>query len=158
MKSDSKGLLFVAIQLILIVAYFLFPKTISIGIPRPIALAATTIAILGLVLTSIATMQLNTRLSPFPKPKTNAVLIQTGAYKYIRHPIYSGLFLFAIGWAIQDGNVSRFVIAIALLALFCLKAKYEERFLENVFSEYLAYKAKTGMLFPKRVPRKSNTF
>ena len=157
MKLDFKGLAFVATQLILIVAYFVYPNSISIGIPRPLALAATTIAILGLVLTSIATIQLNTRLSPFPKPKTNAVLIQTGAYKHVRHPIYSGLFLFAIGWAIHDGNVTRFGIAIVLLGLFYLKAKYEEQFLENAFSEYPAYKAKTGMLFPKRVSRKSNT-
>ncbi len=157
MISDSKGLLFVTIQLLLIVAYFFSPNTISIDIPKPFALTATTIAILGLVLTSIATLQLNTRLSPFPKPKAKAVLIQKGAYKYIRHPIYSGLFLFSIGWAIHDGNGTRSVIAISLLGLFYLKAKYEEQFLEKVFSEYPAYKEKTGMLFPKRLSHKSNT-
>lgn len=149
MKSDSKGLLFVTIQLLLIVAYFLTPNPLEIPIPKPLAIIAGGVAILGLVLTSLATLQLNTQLSPFPKPKASAVLIQTGAYKFIRHPIYTGLFLFALGWATYDGNTARFCLSFALLIIFYRKAKYEEQLLETVFDSYPAYQAKTRMLFPK---------
>lgn len=149
MNQESKGIAFVSIQLLLIIVYFLYPNSLWMSVPEPVGLIASAIAVLGLVLTTVATIQLNTRLSPFPKPKANAVLIQNGAYKYVRHPIYLGLFLFALGWAIQDGNIVRFGIAFVLLGLLYLKAQYEETLLEKNFVDYTAYKTRTGMLFPK---------
>lgn len=154
MYQGTKGIVFVAIQLSLIAAYFLLTHSFSILVPEPIAKAAGIIAILGIVLTSIATIQLNTHLSPFPKPKANATLIQTGAYRFIRHPIYSGLFLFALGWAVHDGNAIRICISFALLSLFYLKAKFEEQLLEKAFGQYPTYKAKTGMLLPRFFKKK----
>lgn len=154
MKQDSKGIAFVTIQLLLIIAYFLVPNPITISIYKPIALASGIVAIFGIILTTLATVQLNTRLSPLPQPKANAVLIRAGTYKHIRHPIYSGIFLFALGWALYDGNLARLVIACAPLVLFNLKARYEEQLLEVVFDDYPAYKAKTGRLFPKFLKRR----
>ncbi|MDA7640065.1 isoprenylcysteine carboxylmethyltransferase family protein [Opitutaceae bacterium] len=154
MKQNSKGVAFVTMQLLLIIAYFLVPNPITISIFNPIAIASGIAAIFGITLTTLATIQLNTRLSPLPQPKANAVLIHTGTYKYIRHPIYSGLFLFAFGWALYDGNLMRLIIACTLLVLFNLKARYEEQLLEVVFDDYPAYKAKTGRLFPKFFKRR----
>ncbi len=154
MKQEIKGVVFVTIQLLLIIAYFITPNPLSISIYKPIALASGIAAIFGLSLTTLATFQLNTRLSPLPRPKANAVLIRTGTYKYIRHPIYSGLFLFAVGWALHDGNLTRIAIAFALLVLFNFKARYEEQLLELVFDDYPAYKTETGRLFPKFINSK----
>jgi protein-S-isoprenylcysteine O-methyltransferase Ste14 len=40
---------------------------------------------------------LRSGLSPFPRPIAGAPLVESGAYRLIRHPIYSGLVLGAIG-------------------------------------------------------------
>lgn len=149
MNFDRKGVFYVIVQLSLIVAYLLNPSPVYFTLPSFIALAGFAIAVLGLGLTMLATLQLNTRLSPLPAPRKDAILLKTAAYKYVRHPIYCGLFLFGLGWAIYDGNGFRLAIAFALLGLFYFKAKYEEQLLLKTFDDYPAYQAKTGMLFPR---------
>ena len=52
-----------------------------------------------MALMSLAALQLNRNLSPFPSPKKESKLSTSGAYKYIHHPIYTGLPLTAIAWA-----------------------------------------------------------
>ncbi len=151
-SSDQKGAVLVAVQLLLIGAYLFFPDHLGFPVPRAFSNIAAGIALFGLAITILATVQLNKRLSPFPAPKSNAVLIKSGAYKYVRHPIYSGLSLFAFGWAIHDGDGLRLTIATALLGIFYFKAKYEEELLNEVFSDYRAYQSKTGMLIP-RIPK-----
>lgn len=149
MRAEKKGASYVAIQLLLITAYFLTPNPLWFAVPAPVKWIAATAAFIGLALTLIASLQLNTQLSPFPSPRDNAHLIQTKAYKYIRHPIYTGIFLFGAGWAIHNGNLTKLAIAFALLALLYKKARLEEEILEKSFPNYSAYKTKTGMLFPK---------
>ncbi|CAN5304798.1 isoprenylcysteine carboxylmethyltransferase family protein [soil metagenome] len=81
--------------------------------------------------------------------KEDHELIQTGLYKIVRHPIYSGLLLLFSGNAIIVGDY-RAIIAVAIVFFsFWYKLKKEERILTETFGEkYSAYKNKTKALIP----------
>lgn len=106
-------------------------------------------AIFGLIIILIAVLQLNKNLSPFPTPKENAVLLENGLYKFVRHPIYSGVLLHFYGYGIYVDSIYKLLISSLLFVLFYFKSNYEERLLENKFEKYAVYKQRVGRFFPK---------
>ena len=156
MKTDPKGATLLATQILLIIAFLICPDAQSFSTPDFFKIVLIAITGFGLFLMLIAAVQLNKNLSPLPSPRSKSELIQTGAYKYIRHPIYSGIAISAFAWSLKDGNALRLLISVALLSLLYVKAKYEEKLLSNAFENYPAYQAKTGMLMPKIAKRGSD--
>jgi protein-S-isoprenylcysteine O-methyltransferase Ste14 len=75
------------------------------------------------------------------------VLVTRGIYRNIRHPMYTGLFFWAIGSIFVGQNAYFFVIFI-LIAGILLRIFKEEKMLENFFKEeYRAYKKRSRMFF-----------
>jgi protein-S-isoprenylcysteine O-methyltransferase Ste14 len=75
-------------------------------------------------------------------------LVTTGPYRYVRHPIYSGIILAMVGTALATVLVGLVVVAV-LVVVFSFAATREERFLTGEFPDsYPAYKASTKMLIP----------
>ena len=112
------------------------------------ALGAIT-TILGGILLAMAIIQLNTNLSPYPSPKSSASLVKTGLYKFIRHPIYTGIILLLSGYAFYDSSGFKLLVASLLTILFYFKSQYEEKKLSSHYNDYLEYKKTTGRFFPK---------
>lgn len=149
MKRNPKDIFFVGIQLIFFAGYlFRFPK-IDFPIPEWLKLTGIIFSVAGIIISIAALLTLNKSLSPFPTPKQSAELIQTGIYKYMRHPIYSGVLFFTFGFSMYSENTLRLFIFFALLILFMFKAAYEERLLQDKFSNYAAYIKTTGMFLPR---------
>ena len=87
-------------------------------------------------------------LSPFPRPLAGAPLVDTGAYRLIRHPIYSGLVLGALGWGLVTASALAIGAAGLLFLLFAGKSRREETWLAEVHPGYRAYQARTKRLIP----------
>ncbi len=87
-------------------------------------------------------------LSPFPRPIAGSPLVQTGAYRVIRHPIYSGLVLGAIGWGLVTGSAVAIVTAGLLFLLFAGKSRREEVWLVAAHPGYADYQRRTKRLIP----------
>lgn len=142
-----KDVILVTIQFILLTIFYIpfIPDTFQ----SPIILKYTgvVISVLGFLIIIIAFLQLNKNLTPFPTPKENGFLINTGLYKYVRHPIYSGIFLAAIGIAFYTSSYWQLVISFILLILFYYKSKYEESLLIETYKEYEEYKKVTRRFF-----------
>ena len=109
---------------------------------------ALLMSIVGLLIILISILQLNTNLSPFPTPVDSSTLIQTGLYKYIRHPIYSGIILAAIGVGVFYMSLWKIAVGSALWVLFSFKSRYEETLLQAKFQEYTKYMQATTRFFP----------
>lgn len=80
--------------------------------------------------------------------RTEPELVTTGPYRFVRHPIYSGLLLALLGTALATNLY--WLIALAVLgAYFTYSATVEERLMTTSFrGEYASYKAHTKMLIP----------
>jgi len=91
---------------------------------------------------------LRSGLSPFPRPIAGAPLVESGAYRLMRHPIYSGLVLAAIGWGLATGSLLAIGAAGLLFLLLAAKSRREEVWLMAVHQEYGAYQRRTKRLIP----------
>lgn len=72
----------------------------------------------------------------------------------VRHPIYTGALLFCAGASIITLSLASMGCCIPIALFYYYISKYEERILSEEFGDdYLNYKKKVGMLFPKRSRR-----
>lgn len=79
---------------------------------------------------------------------TEGGLVTGGPYRWIRHPIYAAVCLFA--WACVAGHPSLFSTGMAVLVM-CgslVRIVREERLLEERYPEYRAYARRTRRLIP----------
>jgi protein-S-isoprenylcysteine O-methyltransferase Ste14 len=77
-------------------------------------------------------------------------VVQTGPYKYIRHPSYSGMILFCIGYGLLAQNWLSLVAAVLFPTVSLLyRIKIEEAALvQGLGFEYEQYQKKTKRLVP----------
>jgi protein-S-isoprenylcysteine O-methyltransferase Ste14 len=66
-------------------------------------------------------------------------VISTGPYAFVRHPMYSGAALYFVGIALLLGSWYAVAIAVVLIALFGLRAVWEENTLIAELPGYAAY-------------------
>lgn len=144
-----KDYILVLLQAVLFVLFLFDFKWLDVKLPEWIQHIALGFSGVGLVIAFVAVLQLNKNLSPFPTPKSNSELIKNGLYKYIRHPIYTGLLLMFFGYAVFSESFYRLVVASLLLILFHVKSRYEEQKLKQSFLEYASYQTYTGRFWPK---------
>jgi protein-S-isoprenylcysteine O-methyltransferase Ste14 len=119
------------------------------GPPRLIGIVVGIVLIAsGIVLAVRGVVDLGGALTPLPRPRDGAELVETGAYAFVRHPIYGGLILAAFGWAIVQASIVAVAFAVVLAAFLRLKSAREEAWLEQRFPAYAAYRARTRRLIP----------
>jgi protein-S-isoprenylcysteine O-methyltransferase Ste14 len=84
-----------------------------------------------------------------PEVKRNARLIVTGPYAWIRHPMYTGIFLFGVGALLVYPTWTKLVCWLLLALVLRAKATREEQALQARFPEYRDYSARIGRFLPK---------
>ena len=87
--------------------------------------------------------------SPNLKFENTTQLVRSGAYKYIRHPMYCSLLLFAGGAFLKDASTLYTILAFGVPIFLYATAKVEER--ENIQrfgKEYEEYIKGTKMFLP----------
>ena len=151
--KTSKDYVYVGVQLLLFIAYLLLPAHRLAFLPGLLRYPALVILALGLWIVGLALWQLGRSLTIYPSPKEDANLKTGGLYAWMRHPIYTGVILSAVGWALFGQSGSQVLVALALWGLFYFKSRYEEERLLRQYGEaYAQYQHKVGRLFPKRSP------
>ena len=150
-SKQSRGELYVVVQAILLIALFFGPKDIF-SLPAMLNQTLWWIGQIlfysGIVIAIWAAILLGPNLTPLPKPKPSGEFIQSGLYRFVRHPIYFGVILVCFGWASIEQTLYTLVLAIILLIFFDLKSRQEEIWLTEKFSEYDVYKQNTKKLIP----------
>lgn len=143
-----KDIIYVSIQFILFIIYAVVPPKWTFNLPFLLNILFLILAFIGILVLVLGLLQLNKNLSPFPTPKIKSELVTHGMYKWMRHPIYSGIILFALGYALYSSNGYRLFTAILLWILFYFKSAYEENLLKEKYEDYAAYQKKTKRFFP----------
>jgi protein-S-isoprenylcysteine O-methyltransferase Ste14 len=68
----------------------------------------------------------------------NRGIVTRGAYKFVRHPIYTGLFVAMVAFVLRNYSPLTLVMALTIVILFMIKSIVEERFLRTD-PEYAAF-------------------
>jgi protein-S-isoprenylcysteine O-methyltransferase Ste14 len=81
--------------------------------------------------------------------KVEHELIQTGPYRWVRHPIYTGMIFGMLGTAIARGQVRGVLAVVLVYVSFYIKSGIEERTMRQTFGEqYEEYSKRTGRIVP----------
>lgn len=146
-KMRIIGWLLVAVQFTLFGVLFVLPR-------RPVttltAVMGAVIVGVGLIVVVAAFIRLGNALTPTPVPLAHAGLRTTGIYRIVRHPIYSGILLIAIGIVVAIGSWWTVAWLITLIIFFTLKYTWEDRLLRETYgSPWVQWAEQTGALIPR---------
>jgi protein-S-isoprenylcysteine O-methyltransferase Ste14 len=103
---------------------------------------------LALVVVASAELRRAAAFSALPRPVEAGSLVNTGPYRYVRHPIYSALILGGFSIALIRLSLLAAALTIALALVLDLKRRREELWLVERFQGYPAYRTRTRALVP----------
>ncbi|MCC6287944.1 MAG: isoprenylcysteine carboxylmethyltransferase family protein [Chitinophagaceae bacterium] len=108
------------------------------------------IIIVGIVLRFAAIISLGKFFTVDVTIRQGHILKKDGLYKYLRHPSYFASLLSFIGFGISLNNwLSFIIITVAIIIVFSIRVKVEEKVLIEQFGEeYLNYKKATWGFIP----------
>lgn len=136
------------VQLSLLAAVFLLPSGHAWTVPGWLRAGARLLQVGGLVVLIIGLLNLGRSATPLPTPVQGGELRSSGLYRYVRHPIYTGVMALAVGSAIPSGSVVIAVATVALVTWLAIKARWEERRLGARYPGYAAYAAQVPRFIP----------
>jgi protein-S-isoprenylcysteine O-methyltransferase Ste14 len=150
----KRGEWYVVIQAALFALIIFGPRALP-GLPVwppawrwPATVSGAALLVAGAYLGFFGLFSLGRNLTPLPHPKDDAVLVESGAYRLARHPIYGGLILMAYGFALLIAGILTIGYATLLLVFFDIKSRREERWLNRKFPGYRAYSRRVRRLIP----------
>jgi protein-S-isoprenylcysteine O-methyltransferase Ste14 len=150
-----KGRVFVGVQAVLLAALVLVPRWADTwALPGWTGVVGWVTAIAGAAVALAAFPQLGSALTPLPEPRSDAELTTGGLYRWVRHPIYSGVLAMGWGWTVAHPSWATVGVVVALTVLFNAKARYEEGLLGERYSDYAAYAASTPRFVPRPTARR----
>ena len=83
-----------------------------------------------------------------PIPVENAVLVESGPYSLIRHPMYLSIFLFVIPEVLGGFSMMRLGAFLMLLLTIVFKIEYEEKLLQIKLEGYSEYMNRSFRFIP----------
>ena len=142
----------------LVIAYFLLlygPRLaypLNLRIVPYVTLAAWSAAALcvaGLVFAVWARVTLGRNWSGVVTLKEGHELVERGPYRFVRHPIYTGILTMFFATAIAQGHLSGFVGTLLMFASFWIKLRDEEKLMLQQFpQQYRAYQQRVKRIIP----------
>jgi len=86
--------------------------------------------------------------TPFPRPKEASQLITSGIYARMRHPLYLSVIALGFAWALLWRSWPALSLAVLQSLFFDAKARREERWLREQFSQYDDYACRVKRFIP----------
>jgi protein-S-isoprenylcysteine O-methyltransferase Ste14 len=128
----------------------IFSSSSEASMALPLALSGCLLALAGAALVLGSRAELGPAWSFVPKADQGKGLVTTGPYRLVRHPIYLGLALLAMGVALAFGSWPALMIVLSgIVPTFAWRARAEEKLLSRTFGErYAAYRQRTKMIIP----------
>lgn len=150
--AQSWRLLWIVITLSICLAIFVAKNFGAAALPHRqlFDLIGVAVFLLGLVLRFYSIVHLGRFFTVNVAIASDHQLIETGPYRLVRHPSYTGSLLAFFGFALTLGNwLSAIVMMAPIFLAFAYRMKVEERALRSGLGEtYDAYCRRTKRLFP----------
>ena len=152
--KGARGEWLVVGQVLLMGLVFFGPRTVpghpawTFPFPQAWPVVGSVLMVAGGALLVAGLVRLGGGLTPLPFPKEGADLIQTGPFALVRHPMYGGGLVLAVGWALYVQGWLTLGYVVALFVFLDAKARREERWLAEKFPAYAAYQRRVRKLIP----------
>jgi len=144
--QGTRGEWWVVAQLLLLAAVGILPPAGPKVVSAPAA--ARHCRAYRRVMLVAGAVALGSNLSILPSPREGAQVVRHGVYRWVRHPIYSGVILLVVGWAVYRGDLFHVVLAVGIGLFFAAKASREERYLQDRFPDYTGYRRRSWRFVP----------
>jgi 2-amino-4-hydroxy-6-hydroxymethyldihydropteridine diphosphokinase len=126
------------------------------SLPRmvnPWRAGGTILALAGLALMLWSARSLGRNLTAVPEPVPGGELVARGPYRWVRHPMYTSVFLLFVGVSFIFDSIAAVLLSALLIGFFALKSRYEERQLRIAYPGYASYLERVpDRFFPSRSP------
>ncbi|MHB8796124.1 MAG: methyltransferase family protein [Candidatus Nanopelagicales bacterium] len=147
MGRGTLGWLLVLVQFALLIGLILLPwrdpSLLSLVLGAVLLLA-------GMAVFIAAVRALGSALTPTPVPIAGSSLRTGGLYRYVRHPIYSGVLLMVLGLLVAVGSWAGWAWGVLILVFFVVKSRWEDRLLAEAYGqEWATWSARTGAMVPR---------
>lgn len=114
----------------------------------PLVLTGLVLCASGIGFAIWARIHIGRNWSPVPAMKEEHELVTSGPYRYVRHPIYTGILVAMIGSALVAG-LSWLVVFLFALVTFLFRVRIEEGYMMKLFPiEYPEYRKRVKALIP----------
>lgn len=148
-STSAQGWLFVLAQAVLLVALVFLPGADHWPTPAGLQAVASVLVFGGFALMAVAALGLGKSLTPTPVPVSYGELHTGGLYRWMRHPIYTGVLMLVAGLALRSGNIVHAAIAVGTFLFFDRKATWEEARLAETYAGYREYALHTPRFIPR---------
>jgi protein-S-isoprenylcysteine O-methyltransferase Ste14 len=144
----NRGGIWVVTQITLMLLNLAAPLWHRMGPGLPVIVGSALLFVVAAGFGILGAIALGKNLTPFPHPPSGTRLVTHGIYALVRHPLYSAVIFWTLGWALLWLSWPAFVAALVLLPLLDAKSRMEERWLCEQFPDYEAYQKRTRSFLP----------
>ncbi|MEX2135207.1 MAG: 2-amino-4-hydroxy-6-hydroxymethyldihydropteridine diphosphokinase [Acidimicrobiia bacterium] len=124
------------------------PETVT-----PWGVGGAILAVTGVGLMLWSARSLGRNLTALPEPVMAGELVTSGPYRWVRHPMYTAVFLLFLGVSFVFDSLAALLLSALLVGFFALKSRYEERQLRISYPGYGSYLERVpGRFLPSRPP------
>jgi len=158
-QQGERGMLFGGLAAVVTITFGLvhifFPGrpewAYALHYPDAVRWAGVILLSSGVLLLFLAQHHLALNFSSFVRVREGHTLVQSGPYRWIRHPIYTAYFMNYVGGGLVSANwVLTFVPFLFFAAMIALRVGEEERMMIGQLGErYEQYMRRTGRLVPR---------
>ena len=156
-RNRRIGWAFVGAQAALIVSLAVLPSADHFPVPSWLRVTGNVVFWFGAALAVAAGLALGRSLTATPVPTERATLRTSGPYRWVRHPIYTGVLLIVAAMAVRSGSAFGLAVGALTIAFFHVKASWEEQRLTERFDGYAEYAAATPRFIPSPRRRQGST-
>jgi protein-S-isoprenylcysteine O-methyltransferase Ste14 len=148
-RTRATGWSLVAVQGVLLVALISLGGSDDWPTPSWLHQVGTAVVAIGLVIVAVGGTRLGRLLTATPIPKAGGALVTDGLYRWVRHPIYTGVLIIVVGLVAPSGRWLTLIVGCVTVAFFFAKSAWEEQRLADQYPDYAEYQRST----PRFVPR-----
>ena len=137
----AQGVLFV-----LLVAFAIFDVD-SLGTSARLPWIGRALVVLATVEMWFGIRHLGSNLTAFPEPTESGILVASGIFSLVRHPLYGANVLIFLGVALHQRSLLGLLLGVVAAGFFWTKSSHEESRLMMKYPSYHAYR----MSVPRRL-------